>query len=175
MGGERRLLPDSGSRWVFTHLHLPQYTSGGASGQMERGWGSLCTLPVIQEENKEEGLCFSLLCHSLCTITEEQSPKTLQTQQPLTPGYFRTDSLWRHARKRKRGAGQVHCGKEGAVSMGQDRKGRGQRKATASPLTSLGSALPSFVPRHRLLEATRTLQLQVTKTQLNQLKWTASS
>lgn len=145
MGGERRLLPDSGSRWVFTRISTCHNTprvaplvrwKGGGGG----GW--LCTLPVIQEENKEEGLCSSLLCHSLCTITEEQSPKTLQTQQPLTPGYFRTHSLWRHARKRKRGAGQVHGGKEGAVSMGQDRKGRGRRKATASPLTFLGSALP---------------------------------
>lgn len=142
MGGERHLLPDSGSRSLHTHLHLPQHTWGA----LVRWKMGLCTCHV-QEENKEESLCSSLSLPYSAYHYRGAISQTLQIQQPLTPGYFRTDSLWRHARKRKRGAGQVHGG-SGRDVYGPGSKGRG-RKTTASPLPSC-SALPSFILRHRL-------------------------
>lgn len=53
MGGERRLL----------HLHLPQHTWGGASGQMENG-GALHLASNPGREQRREPLLFSSLPYS---------------------------------------------------------------------------------------------------------------
>lgn len=58
----------------LTLLH--QRTWDSTFDQVERA--GLSALPTAQEKNKEEGVCSSLLCHSLYTMREKKFPEVLR-------------------------------------------------------------------------------------------------
>lgn len=125
------LTTDLGSQCLPFYL---QYTSDSTFDLGEQVV-ALHTLPTVQEEDKEEGLCSSHLCHALCTIREKQTFSSPQMiEQPWSAGYCGTRQ-------------SVKSQPNEVAAVLQQERGRAQCLWTGTGGGDTGSpVVPSFVP-----------------------------